>query len=77
VVWGLREMAEIPHERVRMLIARARKGVLMRTLAYRPLPFHERYLTAFRLGEKAKDRITGNTVDVVGGKRYRFLRRRR
>jgi len=30
----------------------------------------------YRLGEKVRDKITGEEVEVVGGKRYRFLRRR-
>jgi len=69
-------MAQIPHERIRVLTYKARQEVGKPPLPYRPLPFSEGYQTTFKLGEKVKDRVTGETAEVVGGKRYRFLRRR-
>jgi len=67
---------QIPHERIRVLTIKARKEVGKAPLPYRPLPFHEKYQTPYRLGEKIRDKVTGEEAEVVGGKRYRFLRRR-
>jgi len=70
-------MAEVSHERIRVLTVKARQEVGKVALPYRPLPFHEKYQMPYRLGEKVKDKVTGEEAEVVGGKRYRFLVRRR
>jgi len=68
---------QIPHERIRVLTIKARFEVGKATLPYRPLTFSESYQTTFKLGEKVRDKVTGEEAEVVGGKRYRFLRRSR